>query len=282
MKRHIRWTLVLACISSLTTWPQDTFASNDPLPAVGARAVGLGYAYTAMRGDIWSLFHNPAGITGSNSVQVGVYLEQRFLLKELSYGHAGAIFPIFKNQAAGVEISSFGFDAYRENLAAVSYGITVLDKISVGAKLAYANLNIPGYGAAGTVLVQMGAHTQINSQLSLGVSAFNVNRATFLTQGRREILPSHLTAGLAYQPTDKVLVVVDVQKALEFPVSFRGGIEYQLHEILYARIGVSTEPLTLTGGLGVNWKQIKVDFSSSYTERLGYTPHISLSYGFGG
>ena len=241
----------------------------------------MGYAYTGMRGDLWSLFFNPAGITGSNSIQAGVYLEQRFLLKELSYGHAGAIFPIFRNQAAGLEISSFGFDAYRENLAAVSYGITVLNKISVGAKLAYANLNIPGYGSTGGLMVQVGAHTQLNSQLSVGVNAFNVNRASFLTQGRREILPSHITAGLAYQPTDKVLVVADVQKALDFPVSFRGGIEYQIHKILYARIGVSTEPLTLTGGLGVKWNQLSVDFSSSFTERLGYTPHLSLSYQLG-
>ena len=276
--RSLRGTVFLVVLIGMVL---PVCASHDPIQ-VGGRATALGYAYVGVRGDVWSLAYNPAAITGGKGLQTGLYLEQGFLQAELSYGHAAATLPFFGNQAAGIEISSFGFKGYRENMAALSYGITVLEKISIGAKFAYTNLNIPGYGTTGTFLMQVGVHTQLTPQLSLGMSAYNVNRAQFDTQGRQEVLPTLITAGLAYQPSDKVLIVVDVQKTELYPISFRGGIEYQLHRLLYARVGVSTEPLSFHGGMGLKWQQLSIDVAASYTELLGYTPRLSLQYRFGG
>ena len=74
--------------------------------------------------------------------------------------------------------------------------------------------------------------------------------------------------------------MADVQKDIDHPVSFRGGFEYTIIEGLYARMGVSTEPLTINGGLGLKYKKIKLDATFGFHERLGYTPHVSMSYEF--
>ena len=255
------------------------FASgNEPGSAVGARSASLGQAYTSIRGDFWSLFHNPAGITGTNSFQLGAHVERRFLLTELTYGSAGAVLPFAGNQAAGIAVGSFGFSAYRSNHAAITYGITVLDKISIGARANYTSLNIQDYGGTAGFYVDAGLHTQVTESLSVGFTVYNANRAVLESQNGREVIPTVLSLGIAYQPTEKVLILADVQKDIDHPISYKGGIEYQIVPALYARIGMSTEPLTLTGGLGVNWKQFQLDLAFAYHEQLGYTPHFSLTY----
>jgi len=202
------------------------------------------------------------------------------LVSALNFAQAGFVAPFYQNQAVGISVSSFGFSAYQENTMGLAYGIKVLDKISVGAEVKYANLSIKELGSNGAIIVQMGVLTQISPSLSLGFSAYNVNRAQFQVQGPQEPIPGIVRGGLAYQASEQVMVVLDLVKDIDHPLSYRGGLEYQLNDLIRARAGVSTEPLTLNLGIGLAWKEFIFDFASSYTERAGYSPHISLSYKF--
>lgn len=255
-----------------------TFGQLDLPSASGSRAVGMGNAYAGVGGDYWALFHNPAGIAGIENPQVGVYAEQRFLLSALNFAQAGFVAPFYDNQAVGISVSSFGFNAYQESSVGLTYGIEVLQKIRIGAELKYANLNIQEQGGDGAFMVQVGVQTQINSSLSMGFSAHNVNQAELNVQGPQETLPSIVRGGIAYQPSEQVLLVFDLVKDIDHPLSYRGGLEYKISHLLRARTGVSTEPLSVNMGLGLEWKELSVDFASSYTERLGYSPHFSLGY----
>ncbi|MEM7659763.1 MAG: hypothetical protein AAF399_26860 [Bacteroidota bacterium] len=272
---------LLGMLGAMLCWLPCYGQGTQAVQGGGARAAGLAYAHTAVEGDAWSGVYNPASLPGGEGLQVGLYLEQRFLLSELSLGQAVASFPVFEDQAIGVEVASFGFSEYRENFAGLSYGITFLDKISVGAKLAYTTVQIPTYGSTGALMVQIGSRVQLNPELSLGVSAFNVARARWEVQGREENLPTSISAGLAYQPSQKVLLVADVHKTELLPISFRGGIEYHLHRLLCLRVGVITEPLGFHGGLGLKLQQWTLDLAASYTDLGGYSPHLSLTYRMG-
>ncbi|MEL6628930.1 MAG: hypothetical protein AAFQ92_25655 [Bacteroidota bacterium] len=275
-QRHL--LIFLFCLGACLS----TRGQGDPLPGIGARVAGMGNAFVAVKGNVWSLFHNPAAITGGTGLDVGAYFEQRFFLPELTFGNAGALYSLNENQAIGLSLGSNGFSGYRENTAGLSYGITVLDKISIGATANLATVSVPTYGTATTFFINFGAHFEISEQLSVGTSIYNTNRSNFETAlGSREFFPTVITAGLAYYPTDQVLLVFDVQKDIDHPVSFKGGIEYALNEVLYARLGVSTAPLLLSGGIGLNYKTFKFDFAISYTEFLQYTPHVSVNYAFG-
>jgi hypothetical protein len=251
----------------------------EPLPGIGARVVGLGNAYTAVSGNLWSVFHNPASITGGEGLELGTYVEQRYFLKELTYGSAAALYPFAGNQAAGLSLSSQGFSGYRQNSIGLTYGITLFDHLSLGARVNAATLAIAGYGSVATIFADFGAHYAINEELAVGASMYNVSQARLNTQlGEELLLPSILSAGLSYRPGEKVMIVADVQKHEGFPASFRGGIEYEISELIIARIGTGTEPLVFSGGVGVNWEGLQLDISMSYTERVQYSPHFSLSY----
>lgn len=256
------------------------WASISPYPGAGARLVALGYAYSGVRGDLWSVFANPAGITGMESPAIGAYFEQRFLLQELTYGSAGVVYPFLAQHAVGLDIRTFGFDAFRQNQIGLAYGVTVLERVSLGVKAKYANLNIQDYGSAGVFLFDAGMHIQFNEQIGIGFFGQNLNRARITTAlGGIEETPTILQAGVSYQPEETVLLVAEVVKEEAFAPSFRGGIEYEVAPVLRARVGGGVQPLLLTGGVGINWESLALDVAFSYTERFA-SPHVSLSYDF--
>ena len=278
MQQMYSLTKALFCLLLL---PGPLFADIDPQPPTGARTLSLGGAYVGMRSDFWSLFHNPAGISGLGQIEAGAYLTRRFDLKELTYGSAGVVLPFREMHTAGLAFSSFGFDAYRETKVGLAYATTVLDIFSIGAQLNYASLSITDYGAAAAFYVDIGINTALSKELSLGFSAANVNRAKIVSETGEEDIPTLFTAGLAYQPSEKVLIVADVQKDVDHAVSFRGGIEYVIIPALKARIGMSNQPLTWNAGFGLALKNLDIDFAFGYHEQLRYSPHISLHYRFG-
>ncbi len=273
--KKVTLALLLSCFSL------SLMGGIEPYPGAGARAVGLGYAYTGIRGDWGTVFFNPAGIGGLTGPSAGVYFEQRFMLRELTYGSAGAIYPWDEgNQALGLEIRTFGFDAFRQNQIGLAYSITLLDKISLGAKAKYANLNILDHGTAGVFLIDAGVHLQFSEELSAGFWGQNLNRAEISTTlGGVEQTPTVVSAGLTYRPTDEFLLTAEVLKEETNPLTFRGGLEYRIGSLIYTRLGVGSQPLLLTGGLGVHWEGLQLDFAYSYTEQFS-SPHLSLSYQF--
>ena len=258
---------------------QGSFAQTDP-PSFGARAAGMGHAFVGVSGEFWSLYHNPAGIATLEHGAAGLFFEQRFLLSELNFGSAGVALPIFDKQAIGLQLNSFGFSAYQENRMALSYGIAPFEQFSIGARINYNLFSIEELGDANAFFVDVGIQAAITPQLTLGVSTTNVNRVRLKTQTLQEDLPTRFTAGLAYRPTDKVMFVADLQKDVNREVSFRGGVEYAVLPSLYARIGMGNEPLTWSAGIGAVFGQFSLDGSLTHTERLGYTPTMSLSYAF--
>ena len=267
--------LVFLC---LALGPVLSWAGNENQP-IGARRVGLGSAYAGIRGDFWQLFMNPAGIAGVQAPQAGAYFEQRYLLSELNSGAAGFVYPFQGRHFAGVDFGGFGFGSYNEARIGLTYATTLFEKLSLGAKFNFSRTSITNYGSASALYLDLGLNLEIVEGLNLGARIFNANQANLDTEIGEQI-PSTLDVGLAYQVTDRVLVVADVQKQENFPLSVRGGLEYGLLDILNVRAGASTEPVTVNFGLGLDYKNVMVDFTNSIHEYLGYTPSFSLSYRF--
>jgi hypothetical protein len=255
------------------------FAGNDP-SLMGGRSISLGHAYTGVRGDLWAMSYNPAGIAQISGINVGFYTERRFMMKELTFGGAAFAMPFKDKHFVGMEIGSFGYSIYRENRVSATYATTFGEIVSLGVKANYSSTSLNEFGNSGAFFLDLGANTKVGKNMTLGLSAYNVNFAKIKTINGRQNLPTVITAGICYQPSDKVTIVADVQKNIQYPTSFRGGIEYKVASFLCARIGASTAPLIMNAGIGVNYKHFSFDFANSIHERLGYTPSFSFAYRF--
>lgn len=256
----------------------SAYAGGEEQPT-GARRIGLGGAFTAVGGDFWGIFANPAGISGMQSMAAGVHIEQRYLLSGLNYGAIGFATPFKEKHYAGLDVSGFGFNKYRESRVGLTYATTIFERLSLGAKFNYSITSIENYGNAGSFFVDAGLIGKVSDELSIGFKVFNANQAA-IHKETNERIPTILSFGAAYQPSDKVLVVADLEKHVNYPLSFRGGFEYAFVEKFRARVGVSTAPVSFNAGLGFNSDKIDIDFAMSWHEQLGFTPFLSLGYKF--
>ncbi|MEL6673784.1 MAG: hypothetical protein AAFR61_16380 [Bacteroidota bacterium] len=277
MKRPLRFLLYFLL---LITGPVISQA-QDQLTGTGAVSIGVGSAFQGVQGNFWSLYHNPAGIATLSQATVGIGLERRFLLSEMNAASVGVAFPFGTSQGIGIQASSLGFSAYRESQAGLTYGIHLWDLISIGVAADFFMLSIQDFGQQQALLLTTGVQARLSSTFSLGVTAFNVGQPEITTDIGTTELPSGISAGITYTPTEELWLNVDVQKSPGFEASYRGGLQYALHKHFQARLGVSTAPLAWSGGFGVLWQGLNMDMAVRFTEFLGYTPHFSLSYAFG-
>ena len=254
--RIVKITLFL--LLSLTLAPYSVDAGNENQPS-GARRISLGNAYMGVRGDFWSLYANPAGIAGISGMQVGAFVERRFLLSELNIGTVGFVMPFMDKHYAGIDFAGFGFGGYNESRIGLAYATTILDRISLGAKINYTRTSITDYGASAAIFVNAGINAKITDELSIGFRVFNANQAE-IQREIEEKIPTVLDLGFAYQLSDKVLVVMDMEKQVNYPFSFRGGVEYAFLKNFKARVGGSTQPVTVSAGLGMSLKSFDLDF----------------------
>lgn len=281
---HILRRILFACLVFLVALPSTSQAGGGE-QLTGARRIALGNAYTGVSGDFWALFANPAGLVGINQMHAGMHVERRFGLAELNYGSFGFAMPFMDKHYAGIDASGFGTKNYSEARLGLVYATSILNKISIGAKLNMLNVAIPNYGSALAFYVNAGLNVKVTKELGIGFHVYNANAGNFIkSKPNRDIIeriPTILSVGLAYQASDKVMLVADIEKNIQYPLAFHGGVEYRINDFFTARVGVGTQPVILNAGFGINWKELQVDFAGSYHEQLGFTPSLSATYRFG-
>ncbi len=252
-------------------------AGGDNLP-MGSRSAGMAHASVALY-DIWSVYHNQAGLAWMEKPGVGIFHENRFLLPALSSRGAALVYPMQKG-TFGLSIASFGFNLYKENKAGLAYGLKLDKKLSAGIQLNYHSMALPeNYGKTTAFSIEVGFQARLTDAFTLGIHTYNPNRAR-LTDLNNERLPSVLRLGINHRFSDKVMVGTEVEKDVDFRPVFKVGVEYHITEILYLRGGISTNPVLVAFGFGLSMKQFRFDGANVFHQTLGNTPQVSLHYAF--
>jgi hypothetical protein len=257
--------------------PSIVLASNENDPA-GARAAGMGNAALGFK-DIWSFYQNQAGLAHLDAFTAGVFYENRFLVKGMSYQGFAAANPLGENGVVSVGYSGFGFSVYKEDKVGAAYSMRLAKNLTAGVGINYHSTRITAenYGSTGLVTAELGVQMQVSKNVMVSSHIFNPFRAQ-LNDFNDERLPTILRLGASYQISDDLLAALEVEKDIDQKPSLRGGIEYQPVDILYIRLGSSTLPNQFSFGLGVAFKQFRFDLAGSYHSQLGYTPQVSLTY----
>lgn len=247
-----------------------------PLAEGGARALALGRAASALGGDVWG-HHNPASWATLPGRAGSAFASQAFGLSELRLGAVALAEPTrFGTVAASAR--TYGFEDFRETVfglgVARSFAVSATRRVHAGLRLGYTSVSIPTFGSAGALGLSLGALTEVLPGLDFGFHAYNLNRPE-ITEA--DPLRRGLEVGLAYRPAEQALVLVGVDKEVDFPVSFRGGLEVQPVEVLFLRAGVTTEPVRFSAGVGVALGILRADVAAERHEVIGWTP----SFGFG-
>jgi hypothetical protein len=209
------------------------------------------------------------------NLSAGLFGERRFLQSELNNYVAVAAIPTHSGNF-GLVASYAGFSEYNETRLGLAYARRLGKKVDIGAQFNYNGIRIAGYGNAAAVSFELGSILHITDQLHAGVQINNPVGGKFGKQ--QEKLPSVYSFGLGYEASEKFLLTAEVEKEENQPVNVNAGFQYRFIPLLQVRAGVSSAASIVWAGVGVHWKSVRIDITSSYHPQLGVTPGLLLLF----
>lgn len=250
------------------------FAQFQP----GSRQNAMGFAFTSIADDHWSLFYNPAGISKIKNLNAGVYFSPApFGLKELATGSA-VITKKFSFGNMGLGFQYYGFELFQENHISIVYAKNLFPEFQFGIKLTYNYLNIKNYGNDYSIGLDFGILTSLSDALQLGFAATNLNRPTYGVN--KEKLKQNFSGGISYKPLSNFLISMELEKEVRYPFNFKAGLEYFIIKYLALRFGFNTEPDNFTGGIGISYSKFQFNYSFISHNYLGLTHSFGVDFNF--
>ncbi len=268
MKGYLIFSLALAMALPLG-------AQNGTPPTAGARSLGMGGTGVSFT-DINSIFSNQAGLSSLEGFTATAFSENRFLVSEIRTFSLGAALPTASG-TFGLSLHYFGFDAYNEQRIGLAYARPLFDKLSLGAQFLLLNTRIPEYGNKALPTFELGLLAEVLPEVNFGIHLSSPARIEVVDE---ENLPTVLRLGFSYLPSDKLQLLAEVEKDIDYPARARFGVEYRAVEALFLRFGIATEPTSMSFGLGLQLENsLRLNVASSYHQVLGFTPGASITYG---
>lgn len=265
--------IIIACVVFFSS-----AATADGGEKVGARSMALGGASLTMS-DGWSGANNVAGLGHLHATEIGAAYAHHFFLPGVLNASFALAFPL-GGGAFALNATSIGYQGYSNSHFGVGYGRSLSDVFALGAQINGIHLNIgPGYGSRTILVGCIGALFSPNEQLRLGVLVYNPTR-TKMSAFADERVPTRFSLGAAQQYGEKVTLLVQVDKDLQYPLHVSAGLEYQLLDQLFLRMGVSTLNRSFAFGIGFKRGTWAIDLTERWDQRLGFGAACSFGYRF--
>ena len=242
----------------------------------GSRQAALGYTFTSIADDHWSVYYNPAGLSKIKNLSAGIYYSPApFGLSELANGSV-VIAKKFNFGGIGFSASTFGFELFRESKISLAYANNFFSDFSLGLKLTYNSLSIKNYGNDYSVGFDIGVLSKLSDNLQLGFSAKNINRPTYGVN--KEKLSQQFSGGISYKPFQNILIAAELEKEVRYPFNFKFGLEYLPVRFFAIRTGYNTEPSNYFAGIGVFYSNFNFNYSFISNNYLGFTHSFGIDF----
>ena len=262
---------------------KGTSAENFLKLGVGARAIGMGEAFTAVAADANAVYWNPAGLANLDSRQINVM--HNTWLVETYYDHISFAAPFKKGaMCAGITYLGTGdidkYSVFEENktptpvpegtfnaydMALIGgYGWKISDKLLVGVSGKLLQSKIDSHDANGLAIdIGVLSKTPVEN-LTVGGTIQNVgSKIKFNKNG--DPLPLMVKVGAAYTMLDNNLTTaLDITKARDNDAKFNVGCEYLINKSFAARCGYNSkidEGAGVTVGIGYKHPVVTVDYA---------------------
>ncbi|MBN2009897.1 PorV/PorQ family protein [candidate division KSB1 bacterium] len=295
MKLTMLLILLLTCVNHADA--QDGLAGMPGAylhMGVGARALGMGKAYTALANDASAIYWNPAGICAQEKFQL--YLTHSQLFMDTNFDYFAAVAPTeqFGNIGFGVlALSSGEFEqrtVLNENVGQfkmmdmaflLSWAKEVGYGFSVGGSYKLVSqkiMNVSGIGHG----IDLGVKRRLFDRFEIGMAITNALMPNVTLVEQAQKYPMQMRMGVAVPLLNNQLMLsTDVGQIVGWgKMTLDIGVEYLPINRLALRTGMENGRFTF--GLGFSFQDYGVDYSSSSVNDLGYNHRFAVKYTFGG
>jgi len=233
--------------------------------------------YSTRFSDVFAAAANPGSLARLNNLAGGVYMERKFMLKELAYYQVIVAMPS-KKGGFSLSLHYSGNTLFNELQAGVGYGRKLSDKIDLGARINYCMINAGNYGVAATLNAEAGTIWHINKELHLGFHVYNPVAGRFGKEANEKI-PAIYKTGLGYEVSEKVFLCTEIVKEENLPANINITFQYKFIDQFFIKTGLATFNGQFFVGTGFRWDKLQIDVVSSWHQQLGFTPSIVFIFG---
>ena len=263
---------------------------------IGARPTGMGEAFTAISGDIFSLYWNPAGVARHTGTEFAFMHNQWF--QDVSLEYAAFCFGYKKNvfglsltlsQVANLErregptenpISYF--DEHDMSLG-FSWARKINDKLDLGISTKFLYEKIDFSSATGLGF-DLGGIYRLRSNIQIGGAILNLGSKIKFEQESFN-LPARYKIGAAYLGHEKYfngdfILSMDLVKPNDNDLKVHLGGEYTYKEKFTLRSGyqIGYDDRNISLGLGLKIKKYAIDYAFvPFSSDLGNSHRISIN-----
>jgi hypothetical protein len=177
-----------------------------------------------------------------------------------------------------LSFSRYGYEAYHESQAGLSFGKSLGKRFKAGVSLDYKKIKqYADYGNLFAIIPSCGIQVLPFKCLTLGLQVTNPAGQGYYPHGFMKS-PALVKAGLAYQPDPDILFCFDVNSESGCKPVYCGGIEYNFERQFIFRLGLSSSRcMQYSLGIGYSGKHMKTDFAVMHHPVLGFSPAITLT-----
>ena len=239
----------------------------DNLRLPDVRSVGMGGNVATQ-----SILFNSALIVDKEKKSIHLEYFNRYMLKELGTMSGSFYYP---NQllSAGVDISVFGFDKYREMMVRVLGGKRLGDQWALGLGVHYSFLQ--------TDLLE---NTRSRLSTDIGITFSSIDKLLIgmliMNLPSVSIGDKDIEISFQWEIINSLLITGSVGTENENLVVGNFGLEYTAFDSFFIRAGIQTAPLLPSLGIGYNFSCFTIDVASIYHPILGMSTGLGLSFSF--
>jgi hypothetical protein len=241
-----------------------------------ARSRSLAQADAALTRDAtgWS---NPAALAYLERPCIHLQAENPWCIPELATVSFSLCMPV-RAGTFGLTLSRYGYAAFHENQAGLSFGKSLGKKVTAGISLDYRNVKqYADYGSLYAIIPSFGIQVLPLSCLTVGLHVSNPAGQGYYPHGYLKF-PALFKIGLAYQPEPDILFCFELNSESGYKPVYCGGIEYNFEKQFMFRMGLSSSRCSQYSlGIGYSGKHLKTDFAVSHHPVLGFSQEITVT-----
>jgi hypothetical protein len=226
--------------------------------------------------------YNPALLATLTQHKLYVNYYNRYTVSELATVSGGFYF-VNDILPAGLEITSFGYDEYRESLFRLSMGKQIAEKWTIGISAQYMLLqSLLFEESSGRISTDVGIVYKPVENLLTGLSVLHLPS---IKVGDKNIDNKHIAsysiqAGFNWKFINTMLITGSLEHNEADPVSGSFGMEYLPFDNFTIRAGLRSSPLKPSLGIGYQWGGLRFDAGMLYHPVLGASMGFGLSFHF--
>ncbi len=242
---------------------------------IGAKSWSLGGSSTS-ESNVFSCANNMASSTEIKSIQVGIYNQTRFGIKQLNAINSSFIIPK-KWFQIGTSINHYGYEKFNQQNMSLGIAKKLNNNFSLGITLNYISINIAEQENTGALAGSLSAFFKANKNLQFGLLIFNPTQSKYNINSHGNVI-TFGRIGVKYLINKNVFLTADADKTLAQTLILRSGINYALHPNFELCLGYANNPNYITFGFSTKLKQFDLLFASSFQQTLGLTPHLGMVF----